>query len=364
MRATAGEFRSRFAVGAFKGRRVVIYLRISNDPLGKMKGVQRQRKVARRVVLGDGGVIVELVVENDTSAFRQKHIWLPNGDGSYRHAFRVIRPEWERVLRMIRDGAADTLLVVDLDRMVRDPRDLEDAVELVEHFGAAVLDLSGALDLSSDHGIMHARQMVAHANQSSRDTSRRVRTQKLADAQAGKANIGTRAFGYKKGGKKVKPSEAELVRGAVERLLGGASSYAVVADWNARGLRTVRGNLWTPTTLQIVVTNPRIAGYRSCNSRSPGATAGRKSSKNGKKHAAQPASGTASVHAVDSAVGSVAGRSPRRRGTWAIVLGPDGRKVRGKWPAIVAEGDWLAVCRLYEERKDSVGGRNTRRGCW
>jgi site-specific DNA recombinase len=60
------------------------------------------------------------------------------------------------------------LLVVDLDRMTRDPRDLEDAIELVEYHQALVVDLSGALDLPTDHGIFLARIMVAHANLSSR----------------------------------------------------------------------------------------------------------------------------------------------------------------------------------------------------
>ena len=347
--------------GMFEGRRVVIYLRISKDPLGEMRGVKRQRKTARRVVLGDGGVIVEVIVENDTSAFAKRRVRLPNGDGSYREAWRVVRDEWERALRMVREGVADTLLVVDLDRMVRDPRDLEDAVELVEHFGAMVLDLSGALDLSTDHGVMIARQMTAHANQSSRDTSRRIKAQKLADAQAGKANMGTRAFGYKPGGLKVRKGEAALVREACERLLSGASAYSIVADWNARGLRTVRGNPWSPSALRTVVTNPRVAGYRSCNSWSPGATAGQRSAK---KSAGESGSGSAAGVAgrQDGAV-LEGGVDPAKKwfGPWAVVLGPDGRKVKGKWPPILEKGTWLAVCTLYADRMESVGGRNTRR---
>ena len=50
---------------------------------------------------------------------------------------------WEQALRLIRSGQADTLLVVDLDRLTREPRDLEDAIELVEHYQALVVDVSG-----------------------------------------------------------------------------------------------------------------------------------------------------------------------------------------------------------------------------
>src|SRR6266511_4162905 len=118
---------------------------------------------------------------------------------------------------MVRDGAADTLLVVDLDRLTRDPRDLEDAIELVEHFGAVGVDVSGALDLSTDHGILLARMMVAHANLSSRDTSRRIRRAIAEYAGAVRPHLGSRAFGSAVDGV-TGAAEAELVAEACRRM--------------------------------------------------------------------------------------------------------------------------------------------------
>ena len=167
---------------------MVVYLRISRDPEDEQRGVTRQAEDAVSAVVDGGGVVAWKAVENDTSAFKKRRIRVPDGAGGDRWAWRVIRPKWEQALAMIRSGEADCLLVVDLDRLTRDPRDLEDAIELVEHYRAAVLDVTGALDLTTDHGIFLARMIVAHANLSSRDTSRRIRRAKHADAQAGKPN--------------------------------------------------------------------------------------------------------------------------------------------------------------------------------
>jgi site-specific DNA recombinase len=132
---------------------VVVYLRISSDPDDERRGVTRQAEDAVSAVVDGDGVVVWEAVENDTSAFKKRRVRVSDGDGGYRWAWRVIRPKWEKALGMIRGGQADCLLVVDLDRLTRDPRDLEDAIELVEHFGALVADVTGALDLTTDHGV-------------------------------------------------------------------------------------------------------------------------------------------------------------------------------------------------------------------
>jgi hypothetical protein len=46
------------------------------------------------------------------------------------------------------------------------------------------------------------------------------------------------------------------------RVLAGDSFYAVMKDWNARGVRTTEGNEWVPTTIKRTLTLPRLAGLR------------------------------------------------------------------------------------------------------
>jgi DNA invertase Pin-like site-specific DNA recombinase len=54
----------------------------------------------------------------------------------------------------------DGVAVVDIDRLTRENRTLEDAIEVVEHHGRPIIDLSGQLDLLTESGRTVARLLV------------------------------------------------------------------------------------------------------------------------------------------------------------------------------------------------------------
>jgi site-specific DNA recombinase len=74
------------------------------------------------------------------------------------YVYRVIRPVYEGALQDLKRGVApngeplDGLIVYDLDRLTRDNRHLEDAIDVVEHCGKLITDINLALDLFSDMG--------------------------------------------------------------------------------------------------------------------------------------------------------------------------------------------------------------------
>lgn len=58
------------------------------------------------------------------------------------------------------------------------------------------------------------------------------------------------------------PSESTLLREALDRALAGAT-WMSIADWlTAEKVPTVRGGRWTIPTVQAMLTNPAICGYR------------------------------------------------------------------------------------------------------
>ena len=59
--------------------RAVVYVRISDDPEGTERGVDRQEADCRAHATGHGMTVVEVFRENDTSAFKQRTITLPAG---------------------------------------------------------------------------------------------------------------------------------------------------------------------------------------------------------------------------------------------------------------------------------------------
>lgn len=104
----------------------------------------------------------------------------------------MIRPKFREVLDALMSGRADGVLALDLDRAVRDPRDLEDLIDIAEHFGVPVETESGSLKLSNDAEITMARVMVAVANKESRDKARRVSVARERQARAGEYGGGRR----------------------------------------------------------------------------------------------------------------------------------------------------------------------------
>ena len=247
-----------------KPTRAVLYCRISSDPNELAAGVADQetdlRKLAAKLGWGIGPDSTHVVVENDTTAFKRKRVTLPDG----RRAMRVVRPGWRQMLDDLESGRADGLLAVDLDRACRDPRDLEDLIDVVESKlpRIPVDSLTGSLRLTTDADITMARVMVAIANKSSRDTARRVSRARLRLALEGRPGGGPRPYGHNTDGT-ANDDEAAVVAAAADAVLAGVSLNGVARDLNRRGVPGMRGEHWNTQGIRRVLLSPRTAGLMS-----------------------------------------------------------------------------------------------------
>lgn len=208
-----------------------------------------------------GGRIAREVPENAVSSYRKQRVQLP--DGTY--GYRVVRPDWEMILTALRRRECDALAVADVDRATRDPRLLEDLIEVVEHYGAYVVSMSGNIDLTTDAGISSARDLVNQRNQESRNTSRRVIVGKRHAALKGKNSGGSRRpFGWRADRITVSKREAAHIRREVPRILAGVSAISIAKEWSARGIPTISGApQWHVATILGIYLNPRICGLRT-----------------------------------------------------------------------------------------------------
>lgn len=248
-----------------KPGRAVLLLRISDDKGGEGAGVGRQdgdgRALAVRLGWTIGPDATHVIIENDTSAFKRRKIPLPDGTA----ALRTVRPGFRRGVEMLASGEADGLLAYDLDRVARDPRDLEDLIDVVESKNPRipVESVSGSLRLASDADVTMARVMVAVANKASRDTARRVaRSHEQLAEQGRPGGGGIRAFGYERDGVTVRHDEAELIREMAKAILDGGSLTGIARDLQARAVPTVRGGEWNARSVASSLTGPKVAGLR------------------------------------------------------------------------------------------------------
>lgn len=264
---------------AQRPRRTARLARISDARNGDEAGVDRQAAdtlaLTERLGWGAGPAETHLVTENDTSAFTRRKVCrsclqpsrsctcppLPGG-AKRETALRTWRPGFRRVLSMLQSGEADGLVAYDLDRAVRDPRDLEDLIDVVESRRPRipVESVTGSLRLANDAGVMVARVMTATANAASRDTARRVARKRQEQAERGEYGGGRRPFGFEADGVTVTGSEAAEIRRAADQVLAGVSLRTICADLRARGVPTVKGGKWDTATLRDILLRPRNAG--------------------------------------------------------------------------------------------------------
>ncbi len=229
-----------------------IYCRISKDANGQGLGVARQEDLCRKLAKEKSWSIAGVYTDNDMSAYAGAR-----------------RPEYERMLGDLEAGLVDAVLVVDQDRLTRQPRELEDFIILADRLGVPIANVSGEIDLSTSDGRFRARIMGAVARQESEKKSERIRRQKDQAATQGRAHGGRRRYGYIHSRTAdghatltIVPAEATRIREAAQRLLAGESLRSIVVSWNRQGIPTATGSEWRVTTLRTMLTGPHIVGLR------------------------------------------------------------------------------------------------------
>lgn len=265
-------------------RRAGLYLRISKDPSGDRLAVERQRTDGEAMIARRGWEHVDTYEDNDLSAKGRRQ-----------------RPEFQRLMRDIRDGRIDTPVADRWDRLSRNRRDDLTIVETCQPRDALLAFMRGSdIDLSTASGRLTADIMSAVARNEIEVKSERQIRQAAQQAERGLPGaIGQRAFGYLPDGMHLDPVEARILQQMYDRWLTGQGTGSLAAWLNGMGLATPRGNRWTHQNVREVLANPRNAGLR------------------GMRDVVNPKTGT--------------------RAQWHRIIGP------AVWPGAVSEQTWRAA---------------------
>lgn len=224
-----------------------VYVRISKDRTGKMVGVSRQQPPCIDLVKRLGWQLGGVYVDNDISAYKRKR-----------------RPDYQRLCADLRAGTVRAVVVWRDDRLHRQPRELEDFIDLVEATGAEVRTvMSGDHDLTTADGRFRARIGCAFARHESEVKGERLRLMHTELAEKGMpSGGGNRAFGFEPGRRILRESEAAEIREATRRLSAGDSLLSVVKDWNERGVATPTGRQWATSTVRQMLRSAHLSGQR------------------------------------------------------------------------------------------------------
>lgn len=270
--------------------RAIIYLRLSDLRLTDLKEgetieeyLKRREEKLREFAkqLSNDRVlweVVKVVRENDAiakeskggrmrmaSATKRRTITLPDGS----KVKRVWRPGFLSILKDFENGTADGLLAETLDRVAREPRDMEDLIDVAKAHKVNARVLSGNLTFT-DGGTsaeqFMARGMVNHAKMSADDTAWRVAEGRERKALAGEWAGGIRPFGWDvvgngEGDLVKRDAEFKVIRGCTIRALQGITIAELAEELRQGDVPTVTGVPWSAEILTDVLKKPMNAGY-------------------------------------------------------------------------------------------------------
>jgi site-specific DNA recombinase len=230
-----------------------IYCRMSLAIMDDTTKVEDQERQCRERCRQLGWDVTEVFVDNSRSAWQRARK----------------RPGWDRMLAAVAAGRVSAICTYWGDRLARQPRDLEDLIDLGwDSKGRQRRDLlyasvAGTYDLNNPDHVMMMRWDVARACNESDTISRRKKNQYERYRREGRVRPGGpggRSFGFESDNLTPVAAELDLVREAAARILAGESLNSVCRDWDARGLTATTGKPWRRGNLGPMLKLPRYAG--------------------------------------------------------------------------------------------------------
>lgn len=171
----------------------------------------------------------------------------------------LARPGIQEVIKRMRDGEANALVILKLDRLSRSTRDVLHLVETIEQNDWMLHSISERLDTSTASGRFVITILSALAEMERQQIGERTALA-LQHMKSNGHTLGTTPMGFKSnkgsdGRRSLIPCEAEqsILRRIADLRLSGLS-YGRIADLlNAEELPTKRGAKWHPSTIQSLV---------------------------------------------------------------------------------------------------------------
>jgi len=207
-----------------------------------MLAVERQRDDCIAIIHARGWELVGEYTDNSVSASKRS----------------ISRPEYDRMVDDFARGSFDALVCWDLDRLTRQPRQLEDWIDAATERGLKLTTANGEADLGTDAGRLFARIKAAVARE---EIERKGARQKSAARQrvaAGGMASFKPCLGYTSTNAVVE-SEATAVRDLFERFARGENISGLTESLNASGVRPKQSATWSRTSVRGILANPRYA---------------------------------------------------------------------------------------------------------
>ena len=248
--------------------RAGIYCRLSLARDGDTTKVDDQARICRELCQRLGWVLAE-----GCGHPQRNGVYADNSRSAWRRDRK--RPGWDAMLADVGAGKLGALIVYHGDRLVRQPRDLEDLLDLAHGKGIRLASPTGTRDLDDDEAQFILGIEANMARRESANISRRTKMGIERRRRGGIVNSGGRGgrlFGFDTDGVTHFPAdrcslatreevvEADIVREVYARALAGEGIRHIAAALRKRGITTTAGKPMHPIAVRRILSSPRYAG--------------------------------------------------------------------------------------------------------
>jgi len=179
------------------------------------------------------------------------------------------RPALKELLRDIKNGLVDIIVVYKVDRLTRKLSDFAQIIELLDTMGASFVSVTQQFNTSNSMGRLTLNVLLSFAQFEREVTSERIRDKIAASKKKGIWMGGTVPIGYDKIDKKlvINEEEAKTVRAIFETYLSERSILSLTDAINAKGYRSKASNQngrgdkkFMKGPITYILTNPLYIG--------------------------------------------------------------------------------------------------------
>lgn len=172
------------------------------------------------------------------------------------------RAGFQQMLEDCHNGKIDMVLTKSISRFARNTVTLLETVRMLKALGVDVFFEEQNIHTVSADGELMLTILASYAQEESLSASENQKWRIRKGFERGEM-MGLRfLYGYtiKKGVVSINPAQAEIVREIFRRFNEGETMGSIAADLNERGIKRIRGGLWSQQRIRDVVTNEKYLG--------------------------------------------------------------------------------------------------------